>query len=278
MLQFYLKLNWIFLSPSQEYSGFISLLSRRHGRKSSSQKFNGYKGHLTIDTKPGGNYLYKKSCILLFSLILILTIGGCEQISLNNNTDDNSPEVLNYFPLYENMIYRFAGEGMEFAAFNREIMYINDDKNELYAQIHDATTGTIVANIFKLQPEQVSLIYQQPEFYTDDNLLEKIKNDLELKEEIILKHPIEEGNSWESEGKSREIISIDNKLNTEAGKFYNVIKIKVENLDSNNDFTTYEYYAKNIGLIRRKNIGENYKIISDLKTFGMKIDNENIVY
>ena len=200
--------------------------------------------------------------------------GGTGEVEAEEQVDS----VLSYFPIFPRMVYNFAGEGIEYAAFNRRIIHVekSDENNEnndgnYYVQFHDETTGTIVANIYRLGQDQVSLIYQEPEFYTEENLIEKIDVTEEKEEDIILKAPLEEGGVWETETRRREIVAIGEEITTEAGDFHDVIKIKVENLEQENSFITYEYYAKNIGLIKRLNIGEDdYEIRAELERFGLE--------
>ncbi len=205
--------------------------------------------------------------LILFSVFLLF-IGGYELMVENDELFPESPSILTYFPVYPDMSYKFAGEGMEYAAFNRRVIHKNEDT---FVQIHDETTGTTMARIFRLDSEQISLVYQEPEFYTDENLLEDI-DELELTEiETILKAPLQEGATWETGGRRREIIAVDEVLETEAGKFRDVIKIKAVRIDDEDGFTTYEYYARNIGLILQESITEDdYKITSELESFGMQ--------
>ena len=100
-------------------------------------------------------------------------------------------------------------------------------------------------------------------------LLENIE-ELELQEgEVILKAPLEVGESWLSGERQREIVAVDKRISTIAGKIHDVIKIRVENINTEDEFITHEYYAKNIGLIKRVSTfgEEEYDITAELQGF-----------
>ncbi|MFW6027131.1 MAG: hypothetical protein ACOCRX_12420, partial [Candidatus Woesearchaeota archaeon] len=165
-----------------------------------------------------------------------------------------------YFPLLQGMEYSYAGEGIEFAPFERKIMFVEDK----HLQLTDDNGGTVVVKIYKLSEQKVTQIFSKSEFYEDDNLIPDVKEN-EDKNDIILKAPLEVGNSWSSNKKNREIVAVDQKVKVPAGTFYQVVKIKISHQDSEN--TGYDYFAPNIGLIKRDYVGEKFKIKSELESF-----------
>ncbi|MFW5988286.1 MAG: hypothetical protein ACOCQA_02475 [bacterium] len=209
--------------------------------------------------------IFYKKIIILIILISIL-IAGC---ATNEDMDNESKEVnfdkeklLAYFPVLPGMHYEYRGEGIEYAAFIRDIKYVEKP----FVQIHDNNGGTIVATIYKVKEDRISIISQQEEFYSEDNLLLKLDKDVKEKE-IILKTPLQEGNSWESNDKRKEIIKTGMTLELPAGKFYDVIKVESKLTNRENELTNYYYYAKNIGLVKEESKGENFNVISELKAY-----------
>ncbi|MFW6282007.1 MAG: hypothetical protein ACOC1O_04355 [bacterium] len=212
---------------------------------------------------------YKIFSILFFILIFSLLTACANEMEdqgndnglIPGNTERVEDDILAYFPLNQGMFYDYAGEGMEYTAFTREVKY----KEEPYFQVHDSNAGTTIASIYKIEESQLTIVNRQEEFYSDENIIEELIEDEEVSE-IVLQKPLEVGNSWETGNRNSEIVAIEDELEVPAGIFYDIIKIKVENTDQDT-FTTYKYYAKNIGLIMEENIGEDYRMRSKLQAF-----------
>jgi len=212
---------------------------------------------------------------LLIAILLPILITGC---SSNAGQDDNvakgndineeesiQEKISAYFPLFEGMHYEYRGEGIEYASFIRDIKHASQP----LVQIHDNNGGTELATVYKVEEEMVSIISRQEEFYSDDNLLPGIDENTEP-EEIILKAPLIKGTSWETNEKRMEIVEIGLELEVPAGKFFDVIKVKDYLIDRENEMVNYRYYAKNMGLIKRESIGDNFKVISELEAYQNK--------
>lgn len=208
--------------------------------------------------------MYKKIIIII---LLSILLSGCNtnkepESNVEDDVEIDEEKLIAYFPVLEGMHYEYRGEGIEYAAFIRDIKYVD----EPFVQIHDNNGGTIVATIYKVEEARISIISQQEEFYSDHNLLSKLDKDVREKE-IILKPPLQEATSWESNNKRKEIIKTGMTLEVPAGKFYDVIKVASKSLHIENEITNYYYYAKNIGLVKEESIGEYFNVISELKAF-----------
>ncbi|MFW6278572.1 MAG: hypothetical protein ACOC2G_00145 [Bacillota bacterium] len=195
----------------------------------------------------------RKLLFLIFSLVLILLAvyfifsGG------------NSVSVKDYFPGKPG-VYLYQGEGMEFASFRREIKYVDGP----YIQFHDLS-GTEMAHILEVSEEKLTRIYQEPEFYDKENLLNQV-DELKLENEVILKKPLKEGHRWETENYIREIKATGLEVEVPAGTFEQVLKIKISPREEDeNQFIRYEYYAPRVGLVKSESISDDYRVISRLK-------------
>jgi len=208
-------------------------------------------------------YLPIKNTVKYIAILLILIFGltACSQV--DNPGREENQKALNlkaYFPMHQGMEYSYAGEGNEFAPFTRRIMFARDN----YLQLTDDNGGTVIVKVYKYNDNEITEVFSEGEFYGDENIIPDVQ-DNEEKGEIILKAPLEVGNSWSSNDQEREIVAVDQEVKVPAGTFYQVIKIKITYQDSNN--TGYEYYGPNIGLIRSEYVGEGFEIISELESF-----------
>jgi len=208
-------------------------------------------------------YLPIKNTVKYIAILLILIFGltACSQV--DNPGREENQKALNlkaYFPMHQGMEYSYAGEGNEFAPFTRRIMFARDN----YLQLTDDNGGTVIVKVYKYNDNEITEVFSEGEFYGDENIIPDVQ-DNEEKGEIILKTPLEVGNSWSGDDGDREIVAVDQEVKVPAGTFYQVIKIKISYQDSDN--TRYEYYAPNIGLINSEYIGEGFEIVSELESF-----------
>ncbi|MEJ6952011.1 TapB family protein [Natronospora cellulosivora (SeqCode)] len=207
----------------------------------------------------------RKLKVFLILLFLMIVLTACRDNIIEDDYEGLKTDVniLSYFPFNEGMFFDYEGEGMEYAAFTREIKHVENQ----HAQIHDATAGTIIAALYSFEDDRISIVNRQEEFYSDENIIDELMEEEII--DVILKKPLEVGTSWEIGHRYKEIIAIEDEITVPAGTFYDVIKVKTEYIDQDT-FTTYDYYAKNIGLILRENIDENYKIVARLQEIRIK--------
>ncbi|MGI6651654.1 MAG: hypothetical protein ACOX4Y_07895 [Limnochordia bacterium] len=179
-----------------------------------------------------------------------------------------SADLRAYFPSLPGMTYFFAGEGMEYAAFTRKVTFADSG----FIQIEDLS-GTNLAQVFECCRDEVRVIWSEEEFYESQSLL-----DAAYREErgsgtarnlIPLQAPLIPGHTWHDEGFRREILAVDETVTVPMGTFFEVVTVKSRS-QAVEDFVTYEYYAKNIGLIKRVSLyvqdGETYAVASNLRS------------
>lgn len=171
-----------------------------------------------------------------------------------------------YFPPLQGMTYSFSGEGMEYASFTRQITFTSPD----FLQMEDLS-GTNLAQVVQYSPDEIKIIWSEEEFYAKESLLDSAYREGRgrgsARDLILLKAPVEKGNSWTDERFQREIVATNATITIPLGTFYEVVAVKSRRAEDD-AFVTYEYYAKNIGLIKRESLylldGETYAVVSNL--------------
>ncbi len=219
-----------------------------------------------------------KIIFILMAIVFLFT--GCEenndqnqvqgeetrdQVQKEESREDiaDSLSILAYFPLHLGMEYQFAGEGNEYASFVRKIIHVEDN----YLQLTDNNGGTIVTSIYELTETELKKIYSQGEFYSEENLIPEAKSSKDSAE-VIIRTPLTEGNNWDNNGEKREIVAVNQTLDLPAGTFYGVLQLKIHYKESG--ALAYEYYAPNLGLIKREYESDGFKVSSDLLSFSLR--------
>lgn len=180
----------------------------------------------------------------------------------------SEPDLRMYFPPLKGMTYYYAGDGMEFASLSRRITFVTPG----YLQVEDLS-GTNLAQVVEYGATGLKVIWSEEEFYETKSLLEP--SNLEEREtgssknRILLQAPIVKGHTWNDEGFRREIVATDEVVTVPLGTFYEVVVVKSRSAGTD-DFVQYEYYAKNVGLIKRESLyvqdGETVAVVSSLKS------------
>ncbi|MBA1334564.1 MAG: hypothetical protein HPY66_2413 [Firmicutes bacterium] len=171
--------------------------------------------------------------------------------------DEETPGIrpADFFPLELGLSWEYQGEGNEYASFTREVVFTDGN----LGQIREDNGGTVTASVFKTDSEAVTLVYFLGEAYGDDNYLNSVPNS----NVAILKAPLEVGTKWEEPNGTREIIDTNAAVSTPAGNFDQCIKVEIDNPNS----TVYEYYKKDIGLVKREFISGDTRVTSSLENF-----------
>ncbi len=188
-----------------------------------------------------------------------------EELSVNAKEHDGD-NLQAYFPNWSGVTYRYSGEGMEFSSFSRKISFARDG----LIQIEDES-GTNLVQVVESSDHEIKVVWVEEEFYDGVSILNpESRSERENGRAvnlILLKAPLKEGTTWSDERFEREIRSIDQVMETPLGTIYDVIVVKNRSKDAEN-FVQYEYYAKNVGLIKRETIqilnGETYGTVSTL--------------
>jgi hypothetical protein len=193
----------------------------------------------------------KKALILLLSALVLLSTAGCgldgsktPAVSEPPATEPSSAPgeadtVGDYYPIQENVLYCYDGEGSEYAGYKTYIDYTNENS----LQLRDLNGGTVITRVVRVAEDKVMLLYSREESYYRENAL-----DLGAEEsgEILLMAPIRQGASWtQPEGSVSTITDIAAQVETPAGS-YEAVCVETQN----GDFKTLRYFAKGIGLVK----------------------------
>lgn len=205
--------------------------------------------------------------IVVLSAVLLLNWLDPEPLEEGVAAPSSSDELWAYLPSLQGMTYYFAGEGMEFASFTRRITFTTPDSTQL-----EDLSGTNLAQVVEYGADELKIIWQEEEFYTGENLLRpgalKEREQGSPSQVVLLKTPLVKGTSWTDDRSRREIVAVDQVVEVPLGSFADVLVVKSTRLGAD-DFVQYEYYAKNIGLIKREALflqnGQTYAVVSSLK-------------
>lgn len=181
-----------------------------------------------------------------------------ELLSTPAAQDTLAPELKlsDYFPLAADVHMKYKGTGNEYAEYETYVDYINEDT----MQIRNVNPGTTSAVVYKLKDGILKKVYSQGEIYYKYDYTASTNSD-----ETILKEPIVEGTSWNlSDGSLREITAVEKEIEVPAGKF-ETVEVTTKRQNS----IEKDYYAKNMGLIKReyKSADGSFTVTSELEKF-----------
>lgn len=162
-----------------------------------------------------------------------------------------------YFPLTLGSSWEYQGEGNEFAAFTRTVDFVRGNR----AQVREQNPGADSAFVFETGQEAITRVFSQPEFTQYNSFLDQPDND----STVVLKAPLQRGTSWEASGIVREIIDTRATVITPAGRFENCLKVHI----SFQEADVFEYYKKNVGLVKREFIAGQVRISSTLLRYNV---------
>jgi hypothetical protein len=167
--------------------------------------------------------------------------NGEETDTNGQSTEDEVNQDLSaWLPRLDNVVYSYEGIGNEFAEYNWTPQFNQDD----YYQVANQNPGTTLVEIFEYREDEIVRTFQRGETYFRDNFTEIGSFPDERQEEVLLKAPIEVGNSWSNENSDYEITAIDHEIEVPYGTF-NAIEVTI----TTDDAVTKRYYAEDVGLV-----------------------------
>ena len=181
-------------------------------------------------------------------------------------TGQENATVEEYLPNQENLYWRYKGEGNEYASFERFLTFSSDHK----VQVSEENGGTITTKVFEISKDSITLTYQKEESYHRKNSIDQ--NNIR---DIILKAPIEAGNSWkDSQGNKRYIEAVDVAITT-SGETYHTVKVVTEY----KDHISEAYFAKHVGLVKQVTRAKDgtFNIVSILEEISQKPQLQKVV-
>ena len=194
--------------------------------------------------------------LLVISIVLAVILTACNNIAVPPEEPDNGETVSieEYYPIKENTKYSYEGEGNEFATYVAFIDYVSDNR----IQNRTNNGGTETVNVYEIKDDQLTLLYSRGETYFRHNFLNKEYGE----GKVLLKGPLEEGNSWAyDENTTATITDLSKEIVTTLGN-YQAIEVTLEGEQGK----TVNYYAKDVGLIKTISSGEGYEVSSTLSS------------
>ena len=206
-----------------------------------------------------------KKILIIFLLITMIFVFGCNKNDDKKEEDKVQLKLADYYPVLENTQYVYKGEGNEFAEYSSFIDYTLDNK----FQVKIDNPGTSLAKVYELKEGVLKEIYSKGESYYREDYLRNPSLMEKLSENIILKEPLEKGNSWTmADGSKREITGIDAVVKVPYGEFKSI-----EVTTTGSSGITKDYYAKNIGLVQSKFLAGTDVISSSLEKINKNVSN-----
>lgn len=216
----------------------------------------------------GAKYNMKKLLLAIILPIALFTSCSDKNSKVENNQQNTSnvqvksdPEIKinisDYYPIKENIEYKFAGEGNEYAAKDVYVDYIKDNK----VQLRIITGGTTSINIVERTDDAVTLLNSNGEIYHKTNYIDSPSD---FKKEILIKSPIKVGTSWTiPNGYKRSITALDKVIKTPIGDL-KALEIKTEG----KEHVTWDYYVKDMGHVKtvyEDSKNPDFKVITEIK-------------
>lgn len=199
----------------------------------------------------------KHAWLILAFLFILMPLAACGDSGKNGDEPDGKPEpkpeetagsLEEYFPFRADTLYRYKGEGNEFASYTLFTDYILDTE----IQFRKDNGGTVLAEVLKLAEGRLTRTYQRGEAYFREDYLRNPGLRTGAGTEILLlREPLKKGESWDQgDGVIREILGIREKVEA-AGKTYEALAVtSLMKDEAGAESRITEYYAKGIGLIR----------------------------
>lgn len=169
--------------------------------------------------------------------------------------------VGDYFPYTPNVILTYVGSGNEYAGFVSHVDYINNGA----IQLRTNNGGTESAIVYKVDSGALKKIFSQGEtYYMYDYTNMNTMND------VVIMDPIAIGTTWTLGTGDQRTITDTNATVTVPYGTYQALEVTTTYVDS----VMKEYYAINIGLIKREftaNSDPMNPITSELQTMTMTL-------
>ncbi|WP_027338604.1 GerMN domain-containing protein [Halonatronum saccharophilum] len=185
-----------------------------------------------------------KKLLVLFLLFILLT--SCAPPNREEGAGEPQREEYtlgDYYPFWEATLLSYSGEGSKYAEQEVYFDFIKGDR----AQVRIFNPGTYIGKIIEIGEGEIRERVSIGEFYG----LRDIR-DMNGDGDIILKEPIEEGNSWTLEdGRKRYISGVDVEIETPFDNFRG-IEVTTEAESS----TVKDYYVGGVGHVRSLFVSE----------------------
>lgn len=146
--------------------------------------------------------------------------------------------IKDYYPFQNNVVYKYEGEGNEYASYNIYTDFLEDNR----VQLRSNNGGSESVKVLEIKDGELIKILSKDECYYRENLI----NSAEDKGEILLKEPLTKGTEWMiSDNRKRYISNSDVAISTPTGD-YKALEVTTEG----DGDATLDYYVRDVGLVK----------------------------
>lgn len=192
--------------------------------------------------------------ILLFPIFILVSCTNPKPSPNSPQSNNEKYSIEDYYPFKENILMSYKDTRNDFGDENIYVDFINGNR----IQIRSVDGGTTLGRVLENKNGQLSILTSREDFYYKDNLIDTDEN--KGGREVILKEPLEIGTSWNlPNGNKRTITNVTSNISTPSGN-YKALEVTTEG----KDYTTKDYYAPNVGLIKSTFIAGDAKITKSL--------------
>lgn len=142
-----------------------------------------------------------------------------------------------YFPYAPGMKLEYEGLGNEFASWVITVLAREDGKLEWRKD----TGGTTMAEVYRLEPDQVTLVYREGEAYDQEPRLDRPAN----VDQVVLQGPIQPGTAWVADDATHTIVSVTEQVEAVGQKLSDVVVVEATRPTS----VMRTYYHKQYGMV-----------------------------
>jgi len=210
----------------------------------------------------------KKGLKVLTALFLVfmltLFMSSCKKENPEPAEDVKEEKTLDakdIIPLEEGNYWKYAGYGNEYAPFEQKVLFRRGGR----VQLQMANGGTVMGLIYEIKEDRVQVVYSIEEFYDETDILGRENN----MEKVILRSPLKEGMSWNSDNLTYVVDSLTEIVETPAGTFEECLKISVYNPSLEEKYIEV-YYKPGLGMIKQIFLNEDEEIVNVLESYELK--------
>jgi len=205
-----------------------------------------------------------KTNFIVCLIIIMLVLTGCSKPTpkpisepVPSQPIGQADDLREYFPSSA-LIKIFTG-GFE----NSGAIHVIDSFHDSKMQLKSISTGTGVAMIYEINPEDIRLVFAEETDEFEDSYFHREPN----RNQVILKLPLEVGNTWQDDGGVYTITGVDVEIMTLPRVTYNALEVTLQR----EGFEAKFYYARGYGLIKTEVLGQ-----PDIELFRVEHDMEKI--
>jgi hypothetical protein len=208
----------------------------------------------------------------LFLFLTALLLVGCVEVNVNTskdeqnfpqpNIDEQAVTLLDFFP-NKPIEKQFHGIGNEFAQYS-ETFYKKE--GDYYPAIVD-NGGTRMLRIYRVTEKEISLVYEQPEFYKET--IPSISSlEADFQDKLLLALPLKVGKTTDD----WKIVSLSENVTVPFGDFSDAIVLEKTNEDGtiNRQYWVEEYGKVKDEYSQKDENGNLFEVSSELKTIKYK--------